>query len=171
MIMIPEHYKQYLANMEAALAEGLLSEVRLDEACARVLRLKFQLGLFEAPMSDRSLLDRVRCPAHLALARRAVRQSCVLLKNRSGVLPLRQGLRSLFVCGKGADDLGLTCGGWSCSWQGASGEITTGTTILQALTEALPDTAIDYDGVGTPVRGPDPDKHDAALVVIAEDPP
>lgn len=167
--MIPEHYKEYLKNMEAALAEGLLSEARLEEACARVLRLKLDLGLFESPMADRRLLDRVRCPEHLALARRAVQQSCVLLKNRGPVLPLGAGgLRSLFVCGKGANDLGLTCGGWSCSWQGASGPITSGTTILEALAEALPGTQITYDEHG---KGLEPEQHEAALVVVAEDPP
>lgn len=172
--MIPEQYKAYLQNMEAALAEGLLSAARLDEACARVLRLKLDLGLFDSPMADRRLLDRVRCPEHLALARRAVQSSCVLLKNRGPVLPLggagagAGGLRSMFVCGKGANDLGLTCGGWSCSWQGASGPITTGTTILEALAEALPGTQITYDEHG---KGLNPEEHEAALVVVAEDPP
>ncbi len=170
--MIPEHYKQYLAQMQAALEAGLISAARLDEACGRVLRLKLDLGLFDSPMVDRRLLDRVRCPEHLALARRAVQQSCVLLRNRGPALPLGRhgggGLRSLFVCGKGADDLGLACGGWSCSWQGASGPITTGTTILEALAAALPDTDITYEASG---EGLKPEEHEAVLVVVAEDPP
>jgi beta-glucosidase len=173
LIMIPEKYKEYLQQMQAALKEGLITATRLDEACARVLRLKLDLGLFAAPLADRRLQDRVRCPEHLALARRAVQQSCVLLKNRGPILPLgRQGdggwLHRLFVCGKGANDLGLTCGGWSCSWQGASGAITTGTTILEALAAALPDTLITYDADG---KGLKPEEHEAVLVVVAEDPP
>lgn len=172
LVMIPERYRDYLREMQAALAEGLISEARLDEACARMLRLKLDLGLFDSPTVDRRLLERVRCPEHLALARRAVQQSCVLLKNRGPVLPLRPThsglLRSLFVGGKGANDLGLQCGGWSCSWQGASGAITTGTTILEALAAALPDTAITYSA---DAQGLEAGRHEAALVVLAEDPP
>ena len=172
LIMIPEHYTEYRTHMEAALADGLLSPARLDEACSRVLRLKYQLGLFESPtaaLSNRSLLPQIRCPAHLALARRAVQQSVVLLKNQACVLPLdAAGLQHVFVCGKGADDVGLTCGGWSTSWQGASGCITEGKTILAALAEALPAATITHKEHG---KGLDPATHQVALCVVAEDPP
>lgn len=167
--MIPEHYKVYLTDMEAAMKEGLISEDRLNEAVAAVLRLKYQLGLFENPLADRELLDHVRCHRHLALARKAVTKSLVLLKNRSCVLPFdASALNSLFVCGRGADDLGLLCGGWTASWQGSEGEVTDGTTVLRALVEALPGTAITYDVGG---KGLDPEVHQAAVVVLAEDPP
>jgi beta-glucosidase len=174
MIMIPEHYHAYQEHMQEALVGGLISPARLDEACARVLRLKHKLGLFSSqntPIQDQNqaLLAKVRCPAHLALARRAVQKSIVLLKNRACVLPLRkQILRHLFVCGKGADDMGLTCGGWSTSWQGACGPITTGTTILSALREGLPDTQVTYDATG---EGFKPDQHQMVILVVAEDPP
>lgn len=172
MIMIPEHYHAYAEHIHKALAVGLLLPARLDEACARVLRLKYQLGLFAsptAPLSNRALLPQIRCPAHLALARKAVQQSVVLLKNKAGVLPLKEAsLQHLFVCGKGVNDLGLACGGWSTSWQGASGAITEGTTIMEALTKALPRTSVTYDVCG---EGLDSSLHQVVLCVVSEDPP
>lgn len=150
------------------MAEGLLSEARLNEAVTRVLRMKYQLGLFDSPFSDRELLNQVRCHRHLVLARKAVQKSLVLLKNRSQVLPFDSTkLNALHVSGNGADDLGLTCGGWTASWQGSKGEVTEGTTVLAALSQALPGTAITFDEKG---KGLDPAVHQAALVVLAEEP-
>ena len=150
------------------MAEGLISEARLNEAVASVLRLKHQLGLFESPLAHRELLAQVRCHRHLALARKAVAKSLVLLKNRSQVLPFdATRLNALHVSGNGANDLGLGCGGWTTCWQGEKGEVTEGTTVLAALSQALPGTAITFDEKG---KGLNPEVHQAALIVLAEEP-
>ena len=167
LVMVPEKYKEYLADMEAAVAEGLISEDRIRAAAGAVLRFKKELGLFESPWAPRSLLSCVRCPEHLNLARKAVQRSLVLLRNRGGVLPLPRTTRAVHVSGKVADDLGLMCGGWTASWQGARGRITDGTTILEALREALPDTIITHEPDG---EGLDPVVHQAAICCVGEEP-
>jgi beta-glucosidase len=94
---------------------------RIDDAVRRILTKKFELGLFEHPLTDRRNLDQVGSAAHRALARRAVAESQVLLKNRGKVLPLSDHER-LYVAGSNADDIGNQAGGWTVAWQGLSGD-------------------------------------------------
>jgi beta-glucosidase len=70
----------------------------------------------------------------------------VLLKNEHHTLPLSKKIKHLVVVGEGADDLGAQCGGWTISWQGHTGEVTTGgTTILTAIRHAAsPETKVTY---------------------------
>lgn len=103
--------------------------------------MKFVAGLFEHPYSERSLLNTVGCKLHRDLAREAVRKSLVLLKNGkdSGnpFLPLDRSAKKILVCGTHADNLGFQCGGWTITWDGLSGRITIGTTILDAIKLAV----------------------------------
>jgi len=145
--------------------QGLITESRINEAVSRILTLKFDLGLFDRPLTDRSLLSLVRCPEHVELAKRVVRRSLVLLKNKGGVLPLSKSLKRIHVTGRGADDLGLCCGGWTTSWQGGSGRVTEGTTVLQGLKDLLgPDTIITTSRDGRGLTSED----EVAVVVTAE---
>jgi beta-glucosidase len=66
------------------------------------------------------------------VAREAVRQSLVLLKNNAAALPLDK-TQSIVVAGEAADDIGLACGGWSVEWQGGKGAITQGQTLLDGI--------------------------------------
>jgi beta-glucosidase len=100
---------------------------RMNDAVARILRKKFELGLFEKPYTDRSYVGAIRSPAHLDLARAAVRKSLVLLKNDS-ILPLSTST-SVCVAGAGADSLAAQNGGWTLGWQGIGTQTTAGTTI------------------------------------------
>jgi beta-glucosidase len=139
---------------------------RIDDAVRRILTKKIEWGLLEGPYADRSLLSSVGSAEHREIARRAVRQSLVLLKNAGGTLPLSKDLARIHVSGILADDLGSQCGGWTISWQGSRGPITTGTTILEAITDtASATTTITGSLDGTGAEGAD-----AAVVVIGETP-
>ena len=120
---------------------------RIDDANRRILTKKFELGLFERPLTDRTYTPTVGSAAHRALARQAVRESQVLLKNAGNVLPLATANNKIFVAGKSADNIGNQSGGWTISWQGSSGNITPGTTILQGIrsTRPRPTTTVTYN--------------------------
>ncbi len=132
MIMVPYDSAGFITNMTKAVASGDISLQRIDDAVRRILRVKLELGLFEHPFGDETLLAQVGCAAHRQVAREAVRQSLVLLKNENGALPLLTQAH-LLVAGTAADDIGMQCGGWTIEWQGKSGAITPGTTLLDAL--------------------------------------
>lgn len=166
MIMVPEHYAGFLEVLERQVDGGVIAAERIDDAVARILTKKFELGLFEDPFARRALADEIRSESHLALAREAAAASVVVLKNDENLLPLtRQGLK-LAVAGKNADDIGHQCGGWTITWQGGSGATTPGTSILEGIREVVaPGTTVDFDRDGAGIEG-----HDVAIVVIGETP-
>ncbi|KAI3830015.1 hypothetical protein L1987_04147 [Smallanthus sonchifolius] len=150
MVMVPFRYQLFLEYLAYLVESGEVSMARIDDAVERILRVKFAAGLFEHPMADRSLLNIVGSKPHRELAREAVRKSLVLLKNgkdqRKPFLPLNRNVKKVLVAGKHADDLGYQCGGWTATWEGTSGRITTGTTILDAVKEAIGDnTEVVYE--------------------------
>jgi beta-glucosidase len=136
MIMVPNDYKTFIYTLTQAVNKGDVPRARIDDATRRILTVKFNLGLFEKPYSDPSLLATVGSDAHRSLARQAVAKSLVLLKNDNQTLPLSKEAGLVFVGGSGAKDIGMQCGGWTISWQGRSGSITPGTTILDAVKAA-----------------------------------
>ncbi len=165
MVMVPDSWREFLADIRAQVQAGAIAVERIDDAAFRILRAKFLLGLFERPLTDRSLIALVGSGEHREAARKAVRQSVVVLKN-GGLLPLpRDGVR-IAVVGAAADDLGYQCGGWTISWQGSRGTITQGTTILEALRDEL--------GQGSSIRHVESAAGltdiDLAVVVAAEEP-
>lgn len=141
MVMVPFRYELFLDEMLSLAESGEIAMTRIDDAVERILRVKFVAGLFEFPLTDRSLLDVVGCKAHRDLAREAVRKSLVLLKNgkdpNKPFLPLDRKVKRVLVAGSHADDLGYQCGGWTATWNGTSGRITIGTTILGAIREVV----------------------------------
>ena len=162
MVMVPFDYEQFIQTMHEAVARGDISMERIDDAVARILRVKFLLGVFEQPTTDSRYLDSVGADAHRAIAREAVQKSLVLLKN-DNVLPLSKSA-SLVIAGQAADDIGLACGGWTISWQGAAGANTTGSTLLAGLKSTL------GDKVQYLVDGKLKDQAQVGIVVIAEKP-
>ncbi|OYD06874.1 glycoside hydrolase family 3 protein [Paludifilum halophilum] len=167
MFMMPYEWKEFLTTTEELVASGEVPVERIDDAVSRILRVKFEMGLFEKPYTDRGLKERhsVGSKAHRKLAREAVRKSLVLLKNENNILPLSKD-EKIFVAGEKADDIGIQCGGWTISWQGSSGNITPGTTILEGIKkEVKKDTAVTYSKNGIGAEG-----HDVALVVVGEQP-
>ncbi|KAI4305205.1 hypothetical protein L6164_028587 [Bauhinia variegata] len=141
MVMVPYRYKLFLEELIFLVESGEIPIARIDDAVERILRVKFTAGLFEFPLSDRSLQNLVGCKAHRDLACEAVRKSLVLLKNGKDptklFLPLNKNARRILVAGTHADNIGYQCGGWTASWQGSSGSITVGTTILDAVKKTV----------------------------------
>jgi beta-glucosidase len=149
MNMAPFDYKLFLSTMKKAVANGDISVERIDDAVSRILTAKFALGLFDHPFGDPELAATVGSDAHRALARQAVRESLVLLKNDNKTLPLSKETPRIYVAGQGADDIGLQSGGWTISWQGAAGDIQSGTTVLEGIRAAvLPMAEVQYDPAG-----------------------
>tara|TARA_Y100000766_G_C18916838_1_gene612279 strand:+ start:9231 stop:11054 length:1824 start_codon:yes stop_codon:yes gene_type:complete len=167
MIMVPgavihggEHYKTFIRLFKEAYNEGLISDERINDAVRRILRIKFRSGLIDSPMADRSLLEKVGGAEHRAIAREAVQKSLVVLKN-DNILPLSKNDNYL-VCGSGANDIGKQCGGWTIEWQGKLGNITSGTTLFEGISnQAL--ATLSSDGQTNSL-------FDAAIVVVGEDP-
>jgi beta-glucosidase len=96
-----------------------------------------------------------------------VRESLVLLKNTNNVLPLATSGGKIFVAGKSADDIGLQSGGWTISWQGASGATTTGTSILQGIRNTVGSSAtVTFNQNGTGLDS----SYRVAIAVIGETP-
>lgn len=120
MFMAPDSWRALYTSTLAQVKDGTIPMARLDDAVARILRVKQRLGLFEAGKpSARAYSGRyalLGATEHRAVAREAVRKSLVLLKN-SGVLPLKPRAHIL-VAGDGADDIARQSGGWTLSWQG-----------------------------------------------------
>ncbi len=173
MVMIPNgpgkknNYVEFVRLLKELVAENRVAPARIDDAVRRILRVKFQLGLFEEPYADRRLLASVGSSEHRAVARDCVRQSVVLLKNEKNALPLPRTLKRLHVAGLAAADLGMQCGGWTIAWQGSPGEVTHGgTTLLAALRKTVgPGTEVTYSTNAAGAAGAD-----AVLAVIGEKP-
>ena len=168
MFMVPEKWRRFIDALEAQVAQGHVSLQRIDDAVRRILGTKLRYGLFDLPRpAERPSAGSASfgCKAHRDLARRAVRQSLVLLKNELAVLPLEPGQRIL-VAGKNAHNLGRQCGGWTLSWQGEDGnETLEGTTIWEGIRSLAPHARLSADLNGADA---DPRKHDVAVVVIGE---
>jgi beta-glucosidase len=167
MVMVPYEYRSFISLLRDEVRAGRVPMARVDDANRRILSQKFRFGLFEQRRTDRRWTSTVGSAEHRELARRAVRQSMVLLKNDGGVLPLPKASGRIFVAGKSADDIGHQSGGWTMSWQGSGGDITPGTTILEAIRATVsPGTTVTYDEAGAGIDG----SYQAAIAVIGETP-
>ncbi|WP_299533727.1 glycoside hydrolase family 3 N-terminal domain-containing protein [uncultured Streptomyces sp.] len=166
MIMVPTAYQDFTRTLQDEVAAGRITRARIDDAVSRILTQKFRLGLFEKPYADPAHLDEVGSAEHRAVAREAAAKSQVLLKNDGAVLPLKAS-QKVYVAGSNADDLGNQAGGWTISWQGSSGAITTGTTILEGMRGAAADPAsVAYSkDASAPTDG-----YDVGVVVVGETP-
>ncbi|MEU9064278.1 glycoside hydrolase family 3 N-terminal domain-containing protein [Streptomyces sp. NPDC048430] len=163
MIMVPTAYQDFTKTLQDEVTAGRISHARIDDAVSRILTQKFRLGLFEKPYADTSNLDGVGSAAHRAVAREAAAKSQVLLKNDGAVLPLKAS-QKVYVAGSNADDLGNQAGGWTISWQGASGATTPGTTILKGIEKNTSSATFSQDA-SAPTEG-----YDVGVVVVGEKP-
>jgi beta-glucosidase len=170
MVMVPERYEEFFVKLKEAAEDGTVPMARIDDAVRRILRVKIAMGLMDknhSQLADRKLWKQFGSPEHRAVARDAVRQSLVLLKNEHGVLPLAKSAKRIQVGGKSGDDLGNQCGGWTITWQGSSDNVTPGgTTVLQAIRKAVSkDTKVTFAADGKGAEGAD-----VGIVVIGEKP-
>jgi len=132
---------------------------------SRSRRAKFELGLFEHPFASKDNIDQVGSAAHRAIARRAVAESQVLLKNSGNALPLPADA-NIYVAGRNADNIGNQAGGWTIAWQGISGDIIPGTTILEGINEVAPQATVTYSAdASAPMTDAD-----VGVVVVGETP-
>src|SRR5688572_19782593 len=139
MVMVPSQYKTFISTLTTEVNAGRVSQSRIDAAVLNILEAKFALDLFNQPFTDRTYTAQVGSQAHRDVARQAVRESLVLLKNNAATLPLAQsGSYTITVAGSGANDIGKQSGGWTISWQGALGNTTVGKTILQGIQQTKP---------------------------------
>lgn len=163
MFMEPSQFERFHTRLVAAVQDGKVGERRINDAVSRILTAKFELGLFEEPFADRSHADQIGSAQHRAIAREAVAKSQVLLKNSRRALPL-DDRDSIYVAGRNADDLGNQAGGWTGTWQGFSGDVTPGTTILEGIRAAADDVTFSEDA-SAPTDGAD-----VGVVVVGETP-
>jgi beta-glucosidase len=170
MVMVPQRYKEFITDLKALVNEGTVPVSRIDDAVTRILRVKFATGLMDpkrSTLADRRLWKDFGTPEHREVARQAVRESLVILKNDNKALPIAKTVARIHVAGKSADDLGNQCGGWTIDWQGKSGNITTGgTTLLAAIKKSVsPNTQVTYSKDGSGAEGAT-----IGVVVIGEKP-
>lgn len=173
MAMAPDTWKGLYESTVKHVKEGALPMARLDDAVRRILRAKMRMGLFEKPRpSARALggkFELLGSPQHRAVARQAVRESLVLLKNHGGLLPLSPKQRVL-VAGDGADSMTKQTGGWTLTWQGDG-----------TKRDDFPNADTLWDGLKAQVQaaggnaelaldGAYRTKPDVAIVVFGEDP-
>src|SRR5689334_6787664 len=117
MSMVPNDYS-LSDNLVALVKEGSVPQSRIDEAVRRILRVKFELGLFEKPMPDASLKAKFGLPEYREASLQAARESITLLKNTNNILPLAKTTKVL-VTGPTADSLVSMNNGWTYVWQGS----------------------------------------------------
>jgi beta-glucosidase len=167
MVMVPNDWQTFIGLLRTEVNAGRVAMSRIDDANRRILTKKIELGLFERPLTDRTYTSTVGSTAHRALARTAVAQSQVILKNSGNLLPLTRDNNRIFVAGKSADNIGNQSGGWTISWQGGSGNPTPGTSILQGIRNTVgPSTTVTYNQNGTGIDG----SYRAAIAVVGETP-
>jgi beta-glucosidase len=167
------HTAADLANaLSSLVSSGDIPEDRIQDAVRRILTIKCEMGLLEGDTTiDSTLASAIGSADHRAVARDAVRQSLVLLKN-DGTLPLSKTLNRIHVTGSGSDSLAKQCGGWTIGWQGlgtggAATNTTTGTTVLGAIKNMFAGTSTT---VTSSTDGSGAAGADRAIVVVGESP-
>ncbi|MDE2248985.1 MAG: glycoside hydrolase family 3 C-terminal domain-containing protein [Xanthomonadaceae bacterium] len=169
MVMVPDDWKAFIANTTRQVEDGRIPQARIDDAVSRIVRAKLRMGLFGTRPSQRAGAGDAALLQSRALARRAVRESLVLLKNDRHALPLHPGMKILVV-GKSADSLSNQTGGWSLTWQGSgndNADFPNGESILAGLREADGAANVTYSETA---QGIDLQPFDAIVAVIGETP-
>ncbi len=157
MFMAPDSWKPMYESLLGHVKSGRIPEARLDDAVRRILRVKLAYGIFDKKTpSQREFAGKTELlgsPAHKDIARQAVRESLVLLKNNHKTLPL-DAQKTILVIGDGADSIAKASGGWTLSWQGgehSNAEFPNGHSILAGIQEVVNANGgkVIYDPSGT----------------------
>ena len=169
MVMVPDDWKAFIRNTIADVEAGRIPMARIDDAVARILRVKLRAGVFGKRPSSNPYSGKAEAVQARELARRAVRESLVLLKNERPVLPLSPTGRILVV-GKAADSMMHQTGGWALTWQGTANvnsDFPNADTVLAGIRAAVGDAKVTYSA---DAKGVDPSMFDAVIAVIGEGP-
>ncbi|MBF0299767.1 MAG: glycoside hydrolase family 3 protein [Oligoflexia bacterium] len=137
MLMEPFKWKEALEHIVSAVKNGEINETRINDAVSRILRVKFEMDLFEYPLGKQnSFTFESKKEKHRQIAKRAVSDSLVLLKNEKNVLPLSKKAK-IFITGRAANNLAIQSGGWTLSWQGSEvpNSLLVGKTILDGFNQ------------------------------------
>lgn len=174
VFMVPtDAWKPLMENTIAQVKQGIIPMSRIDDAVTRILRVKFRAGLFDKPSpANRRFAgktDLIGSENHREIARQAVRESLVLLKNKTGILPLSPKMKFL-VAGDAADNIGKQSGGWTITWQGTNNQNSDfpgGTSIYDGLAEQVNAAG---GRIELSEKGIFTNKPDVAIVVYGEEP-
>lgn len=155
MVMLTDRYPEFIQSLIELVHEGKVPMSRIDDAVTRIFRVKYVHGLVGKDNGlaiDPKIQASFGSAEHRAVARQAVRESLVLLKNEGKTLPLSTTSKRIHLAGRGADDVGMQCGGWTIGWQGSMGAVTHGgTTLLAAMRQrvgAETQVTVSKDGSG-----------------------
>jgi beta-glucosidase len=166
----PQDWKALYTNLVREVNDGTIPKARLDDAVRRILRVKIRMGVFDEPAPNQrpNTFQPIGTPGHRAVARQAVRESLVLLKN-NGVLPIKPN-DIVLIAGDGADNIAMQAGGWTLSWQGSDNgpnDFPGATSIYEGLKAQIDAAAgqalFSLDGTSA-------QKADVAIVVFGETP-
>ncbi|MFC7493470.1 MULTISPECIES: glycoside hydrolase family 3 protein [unclassified Nocardioides] len=146
----PTGWDEFIPTLTSLVNDGEVPMSRIDDAVARILKAKFDLGLFEDPFTDRRNIDDVGSREHRAVAREAVAKSQVLLRNQHHALPLDKR-DDVYVAGSNADNIGNQAGGWTITWQGGSANVIPGDTILDGIEDASRGDVVFSEDASAPV--------------------
>ena len=173
MVMVPgslnpdhDSYDDFIRLAIESVKEGSIPINRIDDAVTRILKIKKKIGLFDRPIKDPQNINMVGSKKHRDLARESVRKSMVLLKNKNKLLPIDRSGKKISFVGEHADNIGYQCGGWTITWQGGSGDITPGTSILDAFKATVKDT----NDISYSIYGENIPDSDIIIAVIGEKP-
>jgi beta-glucosidase len=151
-------------GLRDAVLNGTVAQARMDDAVRRILRQKFRVGLFDYPFPDQQLIGKIGIKEHREVARQAVRESLVLLKNENNLLPLSKNA-NVVVVGEFGDNSGLQSGGWTVNWQGTTENYKGATTILEGIRKFSTQEVL-YDPDGTA----NIENAEVAVIVVGETP-
>ena len=172
MFMLVQSWEDGLPEMIRLVEDAEVPMSRIDDAVTRILRMKLRLGLFEQPLSSAACDNSMGSKEHRELARQAVRESLVLLKNQGSVLPLGKESK-VIVVGSHADNVAYQSGGWTKKWQGAHEDlyghaarpIDGGTSIIDGIRNVIGNDKVIDAGAAGLIEGAD-----VAIIVVGETP-
>jgi beta-glucosidase len=169
MVMVTDEWKDFIRNTMADVEAGRIPQSRIDDAVTRIVRVKLRAGLFGKRPSQNAFAGKDEALQARELARRAVRESLVLLKNEGPALPLAAG-RKILVVGKAADSMANQTGGWALTWQGTTNtnaDFPNADTILAGIRAAAGNANVTFS---LDAKGVNPADYDAVIAVIGEGP-
>ncbi len=169
MVMVPEDWQAFISNTIDQVQRGDIPMERIDDAVSRILRVKLRAGLFQKKPSEGQYAGQNSMLLARSVARKAVRESLVLLKNDGHILPLSPG-QHILVVGKSAHNLPLQTGGWSMTWQGTettNADFPMADSIFDGIREKTGNARVEFSETA---KGIEISNFDAVIAVIGERP-